>query len=164
MVTPVIRKFRIIVGGGDYPDDASEEASTGDRRIRFNWLELMLFHDEYPTLKELDADFTIISDGTSEYPSSKSVYDIPFDKVPNLRELTLWSRNMNPALTIPSRILALQTIRCLLSRGTDWIPFLETAIGMLREQGNITCLQKLVVYRPAYLSHRVYLHMQAIIP
>lgn len=163
LVTPVIRTFRILVSAGNPPDDASEEASTGDRRIRFNWLELMLCHDEYPALEELYAEFCSHSGVISEYPFNESVYNIPFDKVPNLRDLTLWSMNINPAPTMIRRIPALQTIR-LLSPATNWKPFLETAIGMLRAQGDIACLQNLVVYRPAYLPQSSYFDIQAIIP
>lgn len=163
LVTPVIRTFRILVSAGYPPDDASEEASTGDRRIRFNWLELMLCHDEYPALEELYAEFCSNSGVISEYPFAESVYNIPFDKVPNLRDLTLWSMNMNPAPTMIRRIPSLQTIR-LLSPATDWKPFLETVIGMLRAQGDIACLQNLVVYRPAYLPQSSYFEIQAIIP
>lgn len=131
LITPAIVECTFSVRNSGFA--CSAEA---DGVLYAKYLDFMLCHDEYPTLEALSIDFDSL-DGCM------ARFNIPFEKVPNLCELTVDIHGFYPD-SLPERVPALRslTIRNL---GTDAWKWVKRLWEKLRQQGDLPNLQKVVI-------------------
>lgn len=101
-----------------------------------NYLDFMLCHDEYPTLEALSIDFDSL-DGCM------ARFTIPFEKIPNLCELTVDIHGFYPDY-LPERVPALRALT-MRNLGTDAWKWVKVLWEKLRQQGDLHNMQKVVI-------------------
>lgn len=120
LIIPSIRRMHINI------EQVDEE------RARLSpWFEMLLPHDDYPTLEEFTFQFSDVSD-------SDQLYDIPVEKFANLRKLSLDTPGWRPDCTPGASHLKyfLPALRVLSIREADgrWEAWLEHSGSMLEKK------------------------------
>lgn len=107
-----------------------------DGLMSANYLDFMLCHDEYPTLEALSVYFDAMNDRIASFT-------IPFEKVPNLHELTIDTCGFYPMFE--SKMISALRSLTLRNLGTwEWSRFIRVW-GLLRWRGDLPGLQKVVI-------------------
>lgn len=103
-----------------------------------NYLEVMLCHDVYPTLESLTVRFDSV-----DMDDDIAHFIIPFQKVPNLCELTVDTRGFSPVIH-SRKIPALRSLTVRKVGTGAWV-WVKGLWEKLRQQGDLPGLQKVVI-------------------